>query len=143
MSSKVSSNNRTGSFTYVVRTSILSLTFKFDLIMRSIWYSGKVRVIQRDNCRRSLKMEDRQSCLIARYHHCVPHTILHFLRRLDSLHSCLLLLALAYSVDSMFSGIQIMAVPIDANLANHALSEENTYRFHTFSADDAITLVQA
>jgi len=37
----------------------------------------------------------------------------------------------------------MMAVPTDANLANHALSEENTYRFHTFSADDAITLVQA
>jgi len=31
----------------------------------------------------------------------------------------------------MFSGIQIMAVPTDANLANHALSEENTYRFHS------------
>jgi len=41
----------------------------------------------------------------------------------------------------MFSGIQMMAVPTDTNLANHALSEESTYRFHAFSADDAVTLV--
>ncbi|KAL9712564.1 hypothetical protein Ac2012v2_003801 [Leucoagaricus gongylophorus] len=40
----------------------------------------------------------------------------------------------------MFSGIQMMAVPTDTNLANHALSEESTYRFHAFSADDAVTL---
>jgi len=43
----------------------------------------------------------------------------------------------------MFSGIQMTAVPTDANLANNALLEENTYRFQAFSAEDAITLVQA
>ncbi len=37
----------------------------------------------------------------------------------------------------------MMAVPTDANLATQALSEEGTYRFHAFSADDAITLVRA
>lgn len=34
----------------------------------------------------------------------------------------------------------MMAVPTDANLATQALSEEKTYRFQAFSADDAITL---
>lgn len=31
--------------------------------------------------------------------------------------------------------------PSDAELANHTLSEEGTYRFPSFSASDAVTLV--
>lgn len=45
-------------------------------------------------------------------------------------------------LEVMFSGIHMMTVPSDANLASHALAEEGSYRFHAFSADDAITLVR-
>jgi hypothetical protein len=45
-------------------------------------------------------------------------------------------------LERMFNAIQMMAAPTEANLATQALSEERTYRFHAFSADDAITLVR-
>jgi hypothetical protein len=43
----------------------------------------------------------------------------------------------------MFNGMQMVAVSTDVNLATQALTEENSYRFRAFSADDAITLVCA
>lgn len=43
----------------------------------------------------------------------------------------------------MFNGMHMVAVSTDVNLATQTLTEESSYRFHAFSADDAITLVCA
>ncbi|KAF7776291.1 hypothetical protein Agabi119p4_4684 [Agaricus bisporus var. burnettii] len=40
----------------------------------------------------------------------------------------------------MFNGMHMVAVSTDVNLATQTLTEESSYRFHAFSADDAITL---
>jgi len=125
------------------------------------WFSGLTQLYDhfcvlksRVSVDQSMVIENRRwilhNCLVARPHHRAPQALpepyskpatFRFLTSVSLIRLPVFCGQLWLLGRLMFSGIQMMAVPTDANLANHALSEESTYRFHAFSADDAVTLV--